>query len=795
MVPTDGGDGPPREGSLSRQCGSPVAVVATADGDTTALLDAALDALDFATLWPAPGAGSRALILLDLGAFEIDSPVLPDRTLVERLIDRLAALGWSEIAIASTADSSSTWAENREVFVLADLFGYRYETSTGTPYDIVDLSENLVDAGFPPGSALAGSPLSTDWTEADLRVVVAKACTDQRDGIVLAANTLLCALPLHDKDMAYRLAMNAADAASLLQDRAPPHLTLIDLRGIAHGSGGRTLPQRADSRALVAAYDLLAADAAAAAKMGTDPAMSPLWADLAARRGLPVLDLVRGDLAPLPGVRLPESAIVDSTRARDRSALFGRLVAPWIQAIDQTLFAFRHPLDAKMHDALAARLAHPDDDPIARAALVLINRLCTAIASGLDAWRVNYDKDLVSLHRAGVSPETLACPDADYCLMEQEIDGLETWLADSGAGEPPLRWRKLNRAVVFSVAHDYPVPFDAFTSRVDISRTIQLMNDYIGGTILVQERDDRGRPLRQVERNLYLPQPNYLAWWGGKNIDVSKIESVHYDTGRNRMYWKTIQSENASATYDDGRVTFEAVDRASTRVSVLGRQLFTLPPIVEAARLDLHPALESHLVAHAYTTFFSRTFANFEALLDSRQIAIGAPLPGLGSPTQLSPRPIDAMADTAARLAELLGPLLQGLVTAPPPASSRDSAKPAGLIDADGFAHFQPTPPTPAAEATPEHDPLPLRWWEGLAAGYAEAVRRDIAAGPSQGDGSPLGAECRGSMHACAGMDGTKGSRVSRLRALQGQRGRSPSMGALDIAAGPSDAQIRKMPI
>ncbi|OIQ87728.1 hypothetical protein GALL_304060 [mine drainage metagenome] len=731
MMLVDGVDGRPPEGQLARPQSSPVAAATAADGDTAALLDAALDSIDFTGRWSARGARSRALILVDLGAFERDSAVLPSRPLVERLIDRLAMLGWSEIAIASTADSSSTWAENRAFVVLADLFGYCYETAGGTPYDIVDLSENLVDAGFPQGSVLAGSPLSASWREADLRIVVAKACTDQRDGIVLAANTLLCALPLHDKDMAYRVAMDAADAVSLLLDLAAPELTIIDLHGVAHGSGGRALPRRADTGALVAAYDLLAADAAAAAKMGADPATSPLWAGLVARRGLPTLDLVGGDLAPLPGVRLADPAIVDSTRARDRSAIFGRMVPPWIQSVDQTLFAFRNPLDAKIHDALVARLDHPDDDLIARVGLVLINQLCAAVAFGLDAWRVNHDKDLVSLRRAGVSPETLACTEADYQQMELELDGLQTWLAgdtDSAEGRAAmrsLRWRKLDRAVVFSFARDYPVPFDAFTARVDISRTIQLMNDYIGGTILVQERDEQGRPLRQVERNLYLPQPNYLAWWGGKNIDVSKIERVRYDAGRHRMDWKTIKSENASAVHDDGMVTFEAVDRASTRVTILGRQLFALPPIIEAARLEQYPALEAHLIEHAYTNFFSRTFANFEALLDGRQIVIGAPLPGLMSPTQTLPRPIDVMADTAARLAEVLGPLLQGFASAPPKALSRQSAKPVSRMDPDGFVHFQPSLPTPAEAADPGL--LPFRWWEDFAAGYAEAVLRDIS--------------------------------------------------------------------
>ena len=51
------------------------------------------------------------------------------------------------------------------------------------------------------------------------------------------------------------------------------------------------------------------------------------------------------------------------------------------------------------------------------------------------------------------------------------------------------------------------------------------MNDYAGGRALATARDERGRVTRQIERNLYLPQPNYTALGGGVTIDVTKIET------------------------------------------------------------------------------------------------------------------------------------------------------------------------------------------------------------------------------------------------------------------------------
>ena len=137
--------------------------------------------------------------------------------------------------------------------------------------------------------------------------------------------------------------------------------------------------------------------------------------------------------------------------------------------------------------------------------------------------------------------------------------------------------------------------------------------------------DSVGRPVRQAERNIYLPQPNYLVLYQGKPIDVSKLEVVEYGDDRHRLYWKTVGSENGSATYDDGIATFERTGE-STCITIIGRQLFTLPLFWQVFDLDLVPDLKAVLVTHAYRTFFDRTLANFEALVEGRDIRLGRPV-------------------------------------------------------------------------------------------------------------------------------------------------------------------------
>ncbi|WP_167090246.1 DUF362 domain-containing protein [Massilia frigida] len=659
----------------------------------------------------APDANKNsALILLDLAAFAPASPVVVGRELVEALLDLLAADGWRKLAIASSADSASTWLANRDVAVLADLLGYQYVTANGTPYDIIDLSEQLADA------AAAGDPwdgrLSRAWTGADLRIVFAKCRTDQHDNVALCLNTLLYALPLADKDDHYRLRTDPWLALLPVLEASAPHVAIVDACGAAHGSGGSQAPRALATHAIIAGNDVLAVDCASAIKMGADPASSPLIAALIARVGRPSLSGLAGSLAPFPGFLLPDPMLVEATRQRQRSPTLLRLTAPWLQQVDTSLFPFQHALDAKCNQAIAPRLGRLDDDPSARALLVYANGILGAWAEALDAARISGAKDKLLRKEARICAATLACSDADFLAMERELDELRGWLATPPDAAGPLRWRRIEQAVVFEYQREFPVPLAEFASRLDIARAIGYMNDYIGGELRVLTRDKQGRPLHQAERNVYLPQPNYVAWWGGKEIDVFKIESVHYGDDEQRMAWKTVYSENASALYDDGIITF-AASAGGTRVSVFGRQLFALPPLLESLQLERYAELRDHLTEHAYSTFFARTFSNFEALLEGREIAIGVAWHVPATPHDSAPRPVDTLAKLATELGELAATVLAGGLQ---PHAAQGKPR----IDGDGFAHFD----APAAIAEPPN--ALSAWVGGFWHGYGEALARDL---------------------------------------------------------------------
>lgn len=94
----------------------------------------------------------------------------------------------------------------------------------------------------------------------------------------------------------------------------------------------------------------------------------------------------------------------------------------------------------------------------------------------------------------------------------------------------------------------------------------------------------------------------------------------------------------------------------------MGRQEFPLPLFWQAVNLDLNPLVKDFLVYHAYTTFFTRTFANFEALCEGRNIRIGRPWSMEYGEDESSIRHItDRMMNLVGQVVEAIGPVLRML--------------------------------------------------------------------------------------------------------------------------------------
>ena len=653
-------------------------------------------------LWPALArlarrlrvapADLRIVIKPDLAGFSEASPTATGPAVVETMIDLLGERGYTSVAVVAAADSSALWTENRDVLALAELLGYRFVTPKGRAYDVVDLSQDLVDAGLSAGATLCGTGIARAWSEAHVRIIIPKNRTDEARFYALALDALIGVLPCVDKDYQYRHRREPGDVIAEILSVAPPHLVLIDALRSAHGSGGLRAPLVIETGVLIAATDAIVADCVGALKMGVDPWVSPTFRRVIERTGFSGLPQVDGSLAVYEGWTNVKPVIVSATAARERWVEASRLVRPWLQHLDPTLFPLKNPLDARINASLAPAFRGIDDSPAALWLLALSSYGLGTVWRCLEAWRVLYAKDGLRRIDAPLGLDLRRFTLADYEAAVPELLELSALLEPLHRDPDGLRWRDFQESVLFDVSRIVPVGYDDFVERVDVSRTIQFMNDYIGGTLVPIASNANGQVTHQAERNLYLPQPNYLILSQGKPIDVTKLEFCEYGKDFRRMFWKTIRSENDSARYDDGIVTFSA-HPDGTRVTIFGRQLFVLPPFWKAVQLELAPEMRALLVTEVYATFFRRTLNNLEAVFEGRDVRIGRPWFEARDPWETEPLPVE-------RLGQLLespgdggsmGDARSGDLADSPDAMGRRAARTRSepvRVDGDGFAHF-----------------------------------------------------------------------------------------------------------
>jgi hypothetical protein len=588
--------------------------------------------------------GSAALIAVPLG-----SCTLPHPGTVHDLVDALADLGWSSVLVGGRLSQLEVDLGADSVESTLTQAGYGGVTPRGRHYEIVDVAGRTATSPCPEVSVLAGRPVSAGWTEAALRVIVAHWSESQGDVFTAATAALLsCADDIPGA--------SAGDVAADLVEYLPPAFAMVEVTAADQ------------SRALVGSTDVVLTDAVTAVLCGVDPAASRLLATTLKCRGLPAGYRLCGDVEPLAARRTETRMVTDAMRLLDDTV-------PAASRTLRTLMSADQPADHDGDKVLSwlQRTVGPlirPDAPTRALTVETVGYAAGGLAESLAAWRTNFAKDDVPrvVVPLGIDPDRYK--PSDYRAIPAYLESFTTLLDAAQPEDPWLRWCYFDESVLFDVRRVVNAHYSDFVERVDVAEGISLMADYLGGRRVAVASDDRGRPIHQVERNIYLPQPNYLAFWGGKPIDVCKIEFVEYTTDFARMYWKTVASPNGSAIHDDGQLTFADAGAGRTSIMISGRQHFTLPLFWQAVDLDRFPALKNELVTDAYRKFFSATLDNFEACFEGRPFRIGveATAPSPVPPTEAISAYLDIAREWVAER------------------SARRSDGP--YVDENGFRHF-----------------------------------------------------------------------------------------------------------
>ncbi len=570
-------------------------------------------------------------IKVDLDMLDAGSPTGTDPRVVETFIELLNNRGYLRLCVADSTAASSRWLDNRDIPVVADLVGYAYETSKGVAYDVVDLGEDCVAGVFPSTHFMHSCGIGRCWMDADFKVVLAKNTTDDEFGYALCLQSLLHVLPLKDDHYHYLHRFDPGELAVELLRRTPPDFCIIDGMVSNHGPQGVRYARPLETNVLIGGNDTLLTDWTGALKMGVDPYVSSINARALRDTGLPPRYQLRGDLSPYPGWENVHPMLMHSQRRRNSHFAVRRLFRPLLSSVNRDLFPFKRPVEDRINGMVTEVLNNAADAGRSALVLMMVNYLTSLFERMYTTWTVMADKDRIKRRETAVGFDYGSYTEDDFENVVSYIEPFAAIARHCAPDHNGLRWRYIDKSVVFIYERILPVAYASFLRKVDIRSAVRLMNDNIGGACVPVARDSRGRVIHQVERDIYLPQPNWIALYGGDCLDVGKLECIRYEKNARSIFWKSVASVNESTYHDDGIVRFENLSPGTTRITIVARQRFALPPILEIFDLDLVPEYKNRLVSDAYTTFFSRTMANYEALYEGRDVRTGSAFdPGYG---------------------------------------------------------------------------------------------------------------------------------------------------------------------
>jgi len=651
------------------------------------LLDRALEAAGFWSMLSKRRAARRRrksdlaiVVKPDLDLFAIGSHTGTEPALVELLVVRLRAAGYANVTLCDGRNKPDRWLHNREGLCVPDICGYHFEAPKGRPYSFTWVEDDPQPVALDRFDESKVLCVSGEWARADVRISFAKAKTDDAWSYALTVANLL-GLVSSQCDAAH---WAPEDTALQLLRACPPDFALIDAVVGSHGRAGSRISNPILTDTIIASPNALLADWVGALKMSGDPHGSPINARSLTEIGLPKSWVLDGDASPWSEWSNPSAALVEAVRSRGRWPELDAFVTAVMQVTDREHFPFRDVIVDQVSATVLGRFEKVTDERVRALVETMLASMLGFIAGSRDSFSTNVTKGDVRQSLAPITLDLTGFSPHEYDETARIVASQARVLDGAPQDSRGFRFRTVAGHIHFAAQRLLPLDYDTFVERVDVSASIRNMNDYLGGSWRVVGRGADGRPTRQAERNVYLPQPNWTAVFGGDVIDVEKLEVMRYTNDEHRIDWRTVHSSNGSADSDDGFVSFRRTGAGQVDVQIFARQRFKLPTVLAAARIERWPGLHGELVADAYGRFFDGTMSNLRAAYDDRSFRIGKP-----------PLLVGAMEEGSELRALLTGAI--ALVSrifgwATPPASAANSHVRPLDIDELGFAHFAGNP-------------------------------------------------------------------------------------------------------
>ncbi len=253
----------------------PTTVAAICGGDKLDCLDKVLAETDFFDVlekrWAASGKARDAFSVVIKPNFmfthsKSDTSSYTDPALVEALVDRIAAKGFTRVTLVEAQSTYGNYYRNREVVKVAEHVGYARNRN----YGIVDLTEEMVPHDY--GGRLGKHVIGPTWRDADFRISFAKNKTHIFCNYTLTLKNVYGTLPMQNKLKEYHTKREYDWPTIETLKHFPVHYGLVDAFTSADGQFGViTDPKPNPTRTIIGGENLLAVDWVGAKKMGLDP--------------------------------------------------------------------------------------------------------------------------------------------------------------------------------------------------------------------------------------------------------------------------------------------------------------------------------------------------------------------------------------------------------------------------------------------------------------------------------------------------------------------------------------------
>lgn len=583
------------------------------------LLDAALKEARFEELldeaWRKKGKDKKEFLVCikpNLAMFFKDALTITDSQLVEHLVDRIYDLGYPNVLVGEAQNSFKRWLENREIENIAFEAGYEFWTPMGRTYRVIDLDKRQIDRAteyrIPEKHSIRGLPLSKDWLEADFRISFAKNKTHEQYFYTLCLKNLLGAIPQWDKHLHYHTRLKVWDVCLELYQRFPVHFNIIDAYESSHGTTGAQVANPVKTETIIAGGNTLLVDWVGALKMGIDPYVSPLNKKALESIGLPEDYQVIGSLAPYEGWVNAHPLISRLFFRLEEADRLRHFLWPASFTNDGERFPWVNWYDRWIN--MASHLWAWGD----KTAILLWLFIVTLYGMVLGVkvytiWLTLFNKKKLRRKELPINVPLDRYREQSYEELPRFIRPLEE-AADALPKKDGMAHTFVDGGMLFYLEREVDLPFEVFAKRMDVCKAVTHMKDYVGGNTVQVKRDDQQGLIHQIERTVFLPQPNLMVLLNAKDIDVTKIERVVYGERMHKIIWRTIHCDNGSARFDEGAVTFEKVSYR-TRLKVVVHQSFPFPYLLRWIKLRYFVGFRRSFMLFFYKRYFKKTLDNY----------------------------------------------------------------------------------------------------------------------------------------------------------------------------------------